>query len=178
MDGSLGAAEVDDLIAANDDAYRDLWAFLSGPDAIGEIALRGRPVDEQARWLMRDGRALRQTYAGDFTWLRLLDVAAALSTRSYATEGRVVLDVVNDYQGFAAGRYALDGSPDGAECSATRDRPDLRVTERAFASAYLGGHSLRAVGVGGAVAELTRGALVQADAMFATALAPWNPTSF
>ena len=178
LDGSLGTAEVEDLIAANDAAYRDLWALLSGLDLIGEVHLRGRPVDEPARWLMDDGRALRQTYAGDFTWLRLLDVPAALAARCYSTTGRLVLDILDDGPASVAGRYALEATPDGATCSPTAAGADIRLTQRALASAYLGGYSLAEVGISGAVAELTTGAVALADSMFTTALAPWNSTTF
>jgi predicted acetyltransferase len=178
LDGRLGAAEVDDLVAATDDAYRNLWSFLSNIDVLDEIVLSGRPVDEQARWFMRDGRALRQTYAGDFVWLRLLDVPAALTARAYATSDQVVLDVVDEGRGYAAGRFALDATTAGATCASTTDPPDLRLSAQALASIYLGGHSLREVAFGGGVEELTRGALSRTDALFATALAPWNATGF
>ena len=48
-----------------------------------------------------------------------LDVSRLLTTRSYATTGNVVLEVVDD-QGLAGGRFALDASPDGATCVETR----------------------------------------------------------
>ena len=178
LDGSLGAIDVDELVAASDLAYRNLWAFLSGVDVISEVALHARPVDEPARWLMRDGRALRQGFTGDFTWVRLLDVPAALSARGYSASGRLVLDVRDDGLGYAAGRFALDADGTGAVCAPTTDDADLHVSAQALASAYLGGHALRALAVGGGVEERTRGALARADAMFATALVPWNPTAF
>jgi predicted acetyltransferase len=178
LDGRLGAAEVDDLVAATDDAYRNLWSFLSNIDVLDEIVLSGRPVDERARWLMNDGRALRQTYAGDFVWLRLLDVPAALTARAYASSDRLVLDVVDEGLGYAAGRFALDATTVGATCAATAAPPDLRLSAEALASIYLGGHSLRELALGGGVEELTHGALSRTDALFATALAPWNATGF
>lgn len=179
LDGSLGAIKVGDLIAASDTAYRNLWAHLAGIDVISEIALWGRPVDEPARWLLRDGRALRQTFAGDGLWLRLLDVPAALAARRYAVPGRLVLEVVDDAGGaYAAGRYALDAGPDGVECTRTMHSPDLVLSARALAAIYLGGNCLAALRLGGGVDEISAGALVRADVMFATPLAPWNATGF
>jgi len=84
-----------------------------------------------------------------------------------------------DVGGFAAGRYVLEGGPDGAKClPSTEDSADLRVHQRALAAAYLGGYSLHAQAITGRVAELTPGALRRADAMFATPLAPWCATGF
>jgi predicted acetyltransferase len=180
IDGSSGALEVADLCAANDAAYRDLWAYLTGIDLVDEITLGRRPVDEPVRWLLTDGRALRQTYAGDGLWLRILDLPAALSARRYAVPDRLTFEVVDDdIGGFASGRYVLDGGPDGASCApSTVDSADLRVHQRALAGAYLGGFSLRGRSVAGGVDELTPGALRRADAMFATPLAPWCATGF
>jgi len=113
-------------------------------------------------------------------WLRLLDVPAALSARRYAVEDRLVVEVGDDdIGGFAAGRYVLDGGPDGAKCTpSTVDTPDLRVHQRALAAAYLGGTSLHSQLIAGRVDELTTGALRRADAMFATPTAPWCATGF
>jgi predicted acetyltransferase len=178
LDGSLGEIAVPALVAANDDAYRDLWAYLSSLDLIGEIKLYDRPVDEQVRWLLPDGRALRQTYSGDHTWLRLLDVPVALGARSYALPGRLVIDVAGDTLGYVDGRYVLDADGPGATCDRTTESADLRLSHRALAATYLGGHTLRQIAPGGGVEELTSGAIARADSMFATALAPWNETGF
>src|SRR6185312_5566366 len=138
LDGSLGAAEVVELVAANDDAYRDLWALLSGLDVIGKIRLPDRPVDEQVRWLLPDGRALKRTYSGDQTWLRLLDVPAALSARRYSVPGQLVIDVVGDSMGFADGRVLLEADGAATSCTRTEASADLRLSHRALAASYLG----------------------------------------
>lgn len=176
----LGAVEVSELCAANDDAYRDLWAYLSGLDLVAEVRLDLRPVDEPARWLVRDRRALEQVHAGDGLWLRLLDVPVALSARRYAVPGRLVLEVVDDSTGgFTAGRYLLEGGPDGATCTrSTVDSPELRLDQRALAGVYLGGTSLRNQFITGLIDELGTGAVRLADAMFATPLAPSCATDF
>jgi len=179
LNGDLGAVQVGGLFAATDDAYRDLWAFMCSFDLAGEVRIGNRSTDEPARWLLTDGRALRQTYAGDHTWLRLLDVPAALTARGYAVPGRLVLEVVDDdLGGYGAGRFRLDADAEGAQCRATSAGADLRLTQRALASVYLGGHTLRGQRLSASVAELTPGALGLADAMFATPLAPWNATGF
>lgn len=179
LDGVLGAIEVDDFTAASDLAYQNLWAYLSGIDVVDEIVLNESAPDEAVRWLVRDGRALRQTYFGDDTWLRLLDVPAALACRGYATSGRLVLEVVDaDLGGYAAGSYRLDSAEDGATCTPTSQAPDLRLSQRVLASAYLGTYSLRQLAPGGGVDERTPGAMARFDAMFATPLVPWNATGF
>lgn len=175
----LGAVGVGDLIAASPAAYRNLWTYLAGLDVVGEVTLEQRPVDEQIRWLLADGRALRQTSVCDDLWLRLLDVPAALSARGYGASGRLVLEVTDDDIGnYARGRYLLDASEDGARCVPTTASADLYVSQRVLASLYLGGFTVRQLTIGGEIEEATPGALTRADAMFATTLAPWNATTF
>jgi predicted acetyltransferase len=179
LSGEMGAVSVADLITATPAAYRNLWAYLAGLDVVGEVTLQRRPVDEPIRWLLSDGRALRQTYTGDDLWVRLLDVPAALSARGYAGSGRVVLEVVDDDTGgYASGRYLLETSDEGAECRPTSDAPDMRMSQRTLASMYLGGFTLRQLAIGSNVEELTPGALLRTDALFSTTLPPWNATGF
>ncbi|MFN2518967.1 MAG: GNAT family N-acetyltransferase [Jatrophihabitantaceae bacterium] len=179
LNGQLGAVAVGDLVAASDAAYRNLWAYLAGLDLVDEVTLERRPVDESIRWVLADGRALRQTSVGDDLWLRLLDIPAVLSARGYSSTGRLVLQVVDDDTcGYASGTYLLDASEDGAECRPTTAGADLRISQRVLASIYLGGFSLAQLSLAGGVEELSSGALLRADAMFATALPPWNATGF
>ncbi len=179
LNGDLGAVQVGGLFAATDDAYRDLWAFMCSFDLAGEVRIGNRSTDEPARWLLTDGRALRQTYAGDALWLRLLDVAAALSARGYATTDRLVLDVIdNDADGFGQGRFALEAGAEESSCEPTTAEPDVRLSQRALAAVYLGGHTLRQLHLAQPVDELTPGAINRLDLMFTTSVAPWNATMF
>jgi len=179
LDGRMGAIEVHEFATASEQAYRNLWAYLSGIDVIEEVLLRDRPVDEPVRWLLADGRSLQQTHTGDYLWLRLLDVPAALAARTYAVPGRLVLDVHdNDLGGYGAGRFLLEADAGGATCTSTSLSADVRVSQRTLASVYLGGAPLRLLKLAGGVDELTPGAIDRADTMFASALAAWNATGF
>jgi predicted acetyltransferase len=177
LGGRLGAVEVEEFIAANDTAYRELWGYLAGIDVVSEIKVDDRPTDEPIRWQLHDGRALEQTNTFDFLWIRLLDVSAALAARDYAVPGHVVLDVVDEgLGGYGAGRVVLDVSESGARCEPTDEPADLRIDQRALAACYLGGNRMRQLAH--AVDELTPGALHRADVMFSVPLPPWNQTSF
>ena len=73
---------------------------------------------------LRDYRAYRVTFVGDFLWTRVLDAPAALSARRYGTEGSLVIDVVDEFRpdGAADGRFRLDASPEGATCNRSSAR--------------------------------------------------------
>lgn len=175
----LGRVDVWDLVSATDTAYRDLWRYLAGIDGIDAVHLHNRPVDEPVRWLLGDARALVMTQQVDLAWLRLLDVAAALSARRYAVAGEVVLEVVDeDAGGFAAGRYRLWANGQDVECHRTGRDADLAITQRALASIYLGGFRLSELRMAGVARQLTPGALARLAVMFSTPLAPWNATWF
>lgn len=175
----LGTADVWDLTAATDAAYQDLWAYLSGLDLVDDIRISNRPVDEPVRWALDDGRALVMTQHVDFTWLRVLDVPAALSARRYAVPGELVLEVIDEDVGrFAAGRYRLSAGDDGVECTRTTAEPDVEITQRALASIYLGGFHVSEMRLAGGARERTPGALTRLDMMFSTPHAPWNATWF
>jgi len=163
--------------AASDAATRDLWAYLCGIDLVDRVELRG-PVDEPATWLLTDARTLRTVEIDDHLWLKLLDVPAALSARRYTVPGELVLEVVDDSEVSVAGRYRLTADGDRATAEPTSAPPDVTLAQTALASAYLGGVRLRVQRIAGTVVEHTPGALQLADAMFATALAPYNATGF
>jgi predicted acetyltransferase len=175
----LASAEVWNLTAATDAAYQDLWAYLSGLDAIDDIRLDDRPVDEPVRWLLDDARTLVMTRHVDFLWLRLLDVPAALAARRYAVPGDLVLDVIDeDVSRFASGRYRLTAEGDEAACAPASGDADVEITQQALASIYLGGFGLSELQLSGAAQERTPGALNQLGLMFSTPHAPWNATWF
>jgi predicted acetyltransferase len=129
--------------------------------------------------LLPDGRALEQSAIVDFLWVRLLDVPAALAARRYALPGEVVLDVVDEDTGrYGAGRFSLTADGPDVSCAPTQRPADVRLSQRALAASYLGGHRLQQRTVLGDVEELTPGAVQRVDTMFATAVAPWNQTWF
>ena len=175
-----GVVDVGDLVAASDAAYRDLWCYLTGIDLIDQVRLPGRPVDEPVRWLLADGRALVTDQLVDFVWVRLLDVAAALSARRYVVPGELVFELLDDDDAdvSVAGRYVLTAAGDGAECRPADRAPDLELTQSMLAAICLGGFNLRQLAISGGVREFTSGAVDRFAAMFATPLAPWNATWF
>jgi predicted acetyltransferase len=177
LTGQMGAIEVPVFVAATDEAYLDLWGYLAGIDVVSEIHLDDRPLDEPIRMHLKDARALAAKHTFDYLWVRLLDVPAALAARSYAVPDQLVFDVVdNDLGEYGAGRFALTADGSGATCEPTTGHPDLRINQRALASAYFGGYRLYQLPH--LVEELTPGALGRADLMFSTPLPPWNQTGF
>jgi predicted acetyltransferase len=177
---SRSRLQVVDLVAVTPEARAALWRYLCDVDLVETMAVWVCPVDEPLRWLLADSRRLHVNMLSDELWVRVLDAPAALAARRYAVPGRVVFDVVDEFRpdGAAAGRFALDGGPDGADASRTDAEPDLVLAVADLGAAYLGGVTFSALARAGLVEERSPGALARADAMFRTDAAPFAMTWF
>ncbi|MER7465771.1 GNAT family N-acetyltransferase [Streptomyces sp. NPDC097981] len=171
----LNTVQVKDLIAVTPQAQRALWHFLCSIDWVLKVRTGHRAPDDLVAHLLPDPRAARIVTASDFLWVRVLDVVRALSARTYAVPGVLVLDVV-DEAGPAAGRYRLDAGT--GECTVTGEPADLRLDVSVLGSLYLGDESAVRLGALGRIAEERPGALAHADAVFRTARRPWCPDVF
>jgi predicted acetyltransferase len=168
---------VGELIGLTPAAYAALWRFVLDIDLVGPVTAPMRPVDDPVWWMLEDPRRLSRR-RGDAIWLRLVDVADALSRRTYAVEGRLVMEVADEYF-TSAGRYELDGGPEGARCVHGRvGEPDLVMGVAQLGAAYFGGASFTEQARAGLIEERTPGALANADLMFSTERPPWCPVDF
>ncbi|HEY4396872.1 MAG TPA: GNAT family N-acetyltransferase [Acidimicrobiia bacterium] len=178
--GPEGTLHVTDLVSVTPEARAVMWRYLLDVDLVETIKAWVVPVDEPLRWLLRESRRMEVTRLGESLWVRVLDAPAALSARTYATPGRVVFEVVDEFRpdGGAVGRFALDGGPDGADARRTRDDPDLVLDVAELGGILLGGVRPSALARAGLVEERTPGALAVADAMFAVEPLPFSMTDF
>jgi predicted acetyltransferase len=168
---------VRDLLASTPDAYAAVWRYLLDVDLVRRVEAEARPMYEPLRYLLEDPRAMTLR-VHDGLWLRLVDVKKALAGRRYAVAGRLAVEVRDEFCEWNAGRYLLDGAPEGAACRSSKGAPDLVLDVRDLAAAYLGGTTFRALHRAGRVEEATSGALLRADQMFASDPPPWCPTHF
>jgi predicted acetyltransferase len=111
---------------------------------------------------------------GDGLWVRLVDVGAALSARSYAGDGAVVFEVMDEFLPDNAGVWKVEGG----EARRTEEQPELVLNERELGSVYLGGFTFAELQRALRLEELAPGAVARADAIFRTDRAPWCPEIF
>jgi predicted acetyltransferase len=178
--GPQGILNVTDLATMSPAARAVLWRYLLDVDLVETIKAWVAPVDEPLRWLLNEPRRMAVTRMGDGLWVRVLDAPTALSARTYAAAGRVVFEVVDPFRpdGAAAGRFALDGGPDGADARRTSEEPDLVLEVSELGGILLGGVRPSVLARAGLVDERTSGALAVADAMFAVEPLPFSMTEF
>jgi len=160
------------------DTEASMWAFLFGIDLVGTITAGERPVDDPLRWRLPDPRRLRVRQLRDHLWVRVLDVAASLSARTYGADDTLVLELHDEFRPDNSGRWLVDGGPDGATCTRT-DRPaDLALSAADLGALYLGGVPVSTLAAAGRVRELTTGAVTRGDRAFLAHPSPWCTTHF
>lgn len=172
---------VDDFAAVTDGAYASLWRYVLDHDLVGTVTTWGSALDEPVRFMLADSRHLKTKMVSDFLWVRILDVPAALASRTYGTDGGLTIDVVDGFGGRAEGRFTLEAGPKGATCSRARGRrgsADLRMGVDALGSIFLGGIGATELVRAGRIVEERDGAARRADALFRTAPMPFCRTGF
>ena len=169
---------VEGLGALTFEAYVALWRYVTDIDLSAKITVSMRPPDEPFRHLLAEPRRLAAVRSLDFLWLRIVDVAAALAARRYEVPGSVVLEVRDPFCPWNAGRWRLEGGPDGASCERTDASADLTLSAVELGAAFLGGVNLAALAAARRVDEHEPGAVARTASMLATARAPWCQTFF
>ncbi|CAN5438571.1 GNAT family N-acetyltransferase [soil metagenome] len=188
-DFSQHVVEVERFDAETPDAASTLWRYLLELDLVTEVKADLRPIDETLRWQIADFRSA-EVKTWEHQYLRVLDVPAAFSARTYAAPGSLVFHV-SDALGYAAGTWLvsvvephsvveavettspsysatvtkLDAAPNGV--------PTLTLTANELASLYLGGVAATTLVDAGRIAEGTPGDAAIADGILRSPRAPW-----
>jgi predicted acetyltransferase len=162
-----------EALGTTPEALRDVWAYLLAIDWIATVKSSLLPPDHALFMLLATPRRARYRM-GDGLWVRLLEVGAALSGRSYPQDGSIVFDVADDFCPWNEGRWKLE---DG-RAERSKEEPDLRLPVQSLGSALLGGVSFAALRRAGRLVELKEGAVARADSLFRWDRHPWCPEIF
>jgi predicted acetyltransferase len=168
-----GSVTVVEAVGQSPETVRAIWRYLLDIDWMARVKASLLPLDHPLLLLLaeprRAGFSLR-----DGVWVRLLDVATALSARSYQDRGSVVIEVIDAFCPWNAGRWRVgSGGVDR-----TDDAAHLRCDITALGSVYLGGFTWTQLVRALRVQEFVRGAAAHADAIFHVGSAPWCPEIF
>ena len=165
---------VQELMGLTPAAWAALWGYCLGMDLTTGTTASRRPVDDPLLWMLADPARLRRSVA-DRMWLRIVDAGPALERRRYAVEGRLALEVRDEFCPWNDGVYELEGGEGYASCRRTSAAPDLALSASDLAAAYLGAVGFTTLAQAGRVEERRAGALGVGDGMFRAGVAPWAP---
>jgi len=102
-----GKVAVVEVLARSLQAEATLWRYLLDTEWTSFVSARLLPLDHPLHWILAQPRRMRMR-VGDGIWVRLLDVGAALSARSYSAPGPIVFQVTDDFCSWNAGRWKLE----------------------------------------------------------------------
>jgi predicted acetyltransferase len=169
-----GSGKVRDLWGASPAVEIELWRYLLDIDLITTWRTDPRPVDEPVRRVMYDSRAYEAVHRLDEQWVRILDVDAALTARTYGP-GQAAVDLRVHDPMFATNTGTWTISADGAE---RNDGPaDIEVDIATLSAAYLGGVSWHDLAVSSALTA-TDDVLARLDTLFAVRPTPFCGTFY
>jgi predicted acetyltransferase len=169
---------VKELQAVDADAEATMWAYLFGIDLVATVVAVDRPVDDPLRWRLPDARRLRVRELRDHLWVRVVDVAAAMSARTYGVDDALVVELTDDLRPANSGRWLIDGGADGATCTRTDRAPDVALGAAELGAIYLGGVPVSTLAAAGRVREHSSDAATRADRFFLAHPSPWCTTHF
>lgn len=166
---------VSDLHGADADVEAGLWRFVFDLDLVESVTCESRPLDDPVRHRLRDTRAFETTEVWDEQWVRVLDVAGALSARTYGTDETVVLEVTAD-PWFADNVARFEVGNEG--CRRVRRAAELSMPVDMVGAVLLGGTSFGELVAARRIVERRPGAAARADRLFHAPLQPWCGTFF
>ncbi len=173
-----GKCTVEDLWGATPAVELALWKFILELDLIDVVHAGERPSDDAIRFGLRNPRHYLSRKRHDEQWLRLLDVDAALSARTYNSTRSTVTVAVSDAL-FPANCGTWEVNSVGARrTGVSAENADLVTTINGVSAAYLGGTAWHDLWVGGVVQEQRSGAVAEADVLFASRPLPRCGTFF
>lgn len=167
---------VTDLVAGTPAARTGLLRHLLGLDFVDRVDIQGTSLDDPLPAALTDPRAVALTRVEDETWLRLLDVPAALRARTYAGAGQVTVEVVDPLLSANSGVYVISQAHTGRV--STSGPADLRTGIAELGAVYLGGTRWWQLAAAGRVEVRDPAALAAADTLFATTALPYAATGF
>ena len=173
-----GKCSVEDLWGVTPAVELALWKFILDLDLIDVVHASERPLDDAVRFGLRNQRHYLSKLRNDEQWLRLLDVDAALSGRTYNSARATVTIALSDPL-FAANCGTWEISSSGAKRSTvSAEKADLVTTINGVSAAYMGGTAWHDLWVAGVVKQQRTGALAAADLLFASRPLPRCGTFF
>jgi predicted acetyltransferase len=103
----------------------------------------------------------------DGLWLRILDIPAALEARTYAGDGRIVLEIRDGFYPENDGSWSVEAMAGAGRVARAAEPAEMRLEISDLAAVYLGTFRFSQLVQAGRAEELAANAAARADALFA-----------
>jgi predicted acetyltransferase len=166
---NLGTATIVEMFGDSPAVELALWQFVANVSLVREIICEDRPYDDPLRFATGNIRAYEVKRRWDEQWLRLLDVEAGLSARSYGTDESVTIAVRDPWFPDNSATFRVGGT--GVERVSGEGEITAGIAE--LSAAYMGSvrwYDLVAVG---RVEAASIEAIARADRLFTHAPGTW-----
>ena len=165
------------MMALTTPAGLALWQFLGGIDMATKVTFGLAHPDDPLRWALTDINAVSYTALGEFLWVRILDVEAALSARARGPPTDRWCSRSRTPRAMPPGASHRDRRAAGDRHAHRRAPARSRVDAETLGSLYLGGANVSAMRRAGRVAG-TDEAVERFARMADLAVPPYNLTGF
>ncbi len=165
--------------AATAAAERRLWSVLSNLDLMSSTTVSSVALDSPLLHLLKDVRGAVATMR-DQVWVRILDVPAALTARTYLKDVDVEIGVDDSRiaENSHPWRFTVVNGTATVKRAERDSSVDLRLSIQELSVAYLGGTTLDALAAAGLVKEIRPGAVSELSDAFRSRLAPRGSLHF
>ncbi len=168
-----GSVHVIEALGTTPAATRAIWRYLCDLDLMDKLTGFMLPSDHPLLLLVAEPRRLGLRLA-DALWVRLVEVGAALSARSFGEGSPITIEIRDSFCPWNEGRWSVGAGV----VERTDERADLALDAAALGSVYLGGFTFGQLARAGLVEEFVEAAVERADALFVRDRAPWCPEIF
>lgn len=175
--GPDGTARVEECLATDPQAQRQMWTFLFGIDLVQHAAIDRLAIDDPLPWWLAERRRLRLV-EGMSLYARLVDVGAALSLRGTRAGDALTLEVTDVFCPWNQRRWLLEGDGGRLRCTPTDAAADVRLDARGLASLSLGGVSAGELHRADLLEVTAADVIGRLDALLAAERSPFNAFTF
>ena len=171
-----GEVDVSEVITTTPDAHSALWGFLTNIDLFPQVEWWNMPVDDPLPWKIGDPRRIKRKMV-DALWVRVMDVPAALSGRTYDDDGVVTFELNDPTRPETSGTYRLEVVDGLGECQRAEATADVSFQADILGSLYLGAGDAPAMSAAGRI-DGDPGAVRTLHRILRTDRPPWCPEVF
>lgn len=171
-----GTVHVIELVAVTSRAEASLWSYLTSIDGAPNVDAWNNPVNATLPYMVKEPRRVRISRVSDSLWIRILDVDAALTGRTYEEDGSISITLTDGFRPDTAGSYRIEIT-DGVATVEPCEKGNIAMDIEILGAVFLGGADAVAYGRAGRIVG-SHADVMTFHRLFRTVNAPWADTVF